>query len=260
MSVHRDYTIESLDTGLRLMRLFLTHDRLTVTGAAHELRVARSTAHRVLSTLVARGFAIRDVSGRGYAAGPELVRIGRPAGFDAATRTRLRPVLDDAARRTGETVQTVALLGDQIVITDGRESWNPVRVMLEVGRTHLAHSTSGGKLLLSRLTTEQVRALYPDERLPAVTADTITSRAALLDELDAVRARGYATSLGESHPGMHAAAVPLAGSSWRDRLALMSCVPLDRGGRDALARLAGNLLRSAAAGGHTVTAHGNGEA
>lgn len=75
MGPNRDYTIESLDTGLRLMRLFLTHDTLTVSEAAGLLSVGRSTAHRVLSTLEGRGFAIRDFSGRGYSAGPELVRL-----------------------------------------------------------------------------------------------------------------------------------------------------------------------------------------
>ncbi|MCD9902409.1 helix-turn-helix domain-containing protein [Streptomyces sp. MT29] len=88
MTATGDYTIASLDTGLRAMRLFLTHDTLTVTEAAGYLRVGRSTAHRVLSTLESRGFAIRDTSGRGYAAGPELVRLGRPAGFVRAARDR----------------------------------------------------------------------------------------------------------------------------------------------------------------------------
>lgn len=70
MEPTRDYTIESLDTGLRLLRLFLTHDSLTVSGAAALLSVGRSTAHRVLSTLEGRGFAVRDASGRGYSPVP----------------------------------------------------------------------------------------------------------------------------------------------------------------------------------------------
>lgn len=165
----RGCVIESLDTGLRLMGLFLTHDTLTVSGAAELLGVGRSTAHRVLFTLEGRGFATRDPSGRGYAAGPELMRLGRPAGFGTALRARLGDVLEEAARRTGETVQSAVLIGDRVLVTDGRESSRPVRVVLEMSRTHPAHATSGGKLLLSRMTTDQVCALYPQERLPAAT-------------------------------------------------------------------------------------------
>ncbi|MGW1102259.1 IclR family transcriptional regulator [Streptomyces sp. NPDC002540] len=246
MGPTRDYTIESLDTGLRMMQLFLTHDALTVSRAAELLSVGRSTAHRVLSTLEGRGFATRDSTGRGYAAGPELVRLGRPAGFGTAVRERLGAVLDDAVRRTGETVQSAALIGDRIIVTDGRESPHPVRVALETCRTYPVHATSGGKLLLSRMTAEQVHALCPQEELSALTPNTLTSRSALLAELDVIRARGYALSRGESVPGMNTVAVPLAGASWRDRLTLMASSPADRGDDAELVRRADELCRSAA--------------
>ncbi|WP_425840906.1 IclR family transcriptional regulator [Streptomyces fractus] len=247
------YVIESLDTGLRLLLLFMEHDSLSVTDAARSLGVARSTAHRVLSTLEGRGFVIRESSGRGYCAGPELVRLGRPAGYGPEARRALAPVLDDAAARTGETVTSVALLGDQILITDGRESRHPVRVMLEVGRTHSAHATSGGKILLAHMTDDQILSLYPEERLPEVTPHTITSRTALLAELALVRERGHAVSRGESVWGMNAVAVPLPGRSWRDRMALMAAVPADRGDDDALDLLARRLRRAALLFGDAAT-------
>lgn len=241
----RGCVIESLDTGLRLMGLFLTHDTLTVSGAAELLGVGRSTAHRVLFTLEGRGFATRDPSGRGYAAGPELMRLGRPAGFGTALRARLGDVLEEAARRTGETVESAVLIGDRVLVTDGRESSRPVRVVLEMSRTHPAHATSGGKLLLSRMTTDQVCALYPQERLPAATPRTLTSRAALLEELAEIRGLGHAVSRGESVSGLHAVAVPLGGAGPRDRLALTASAPADRGGDAALAELAEQLRCSA---------------
>ncbi|MFF9350549.1 IclR family transcriptional regulator [Streptomyces sp. NPDC014734] len=242
----RGYTIESLDTGLRLIQLLLTHDRLTVSEAASLLAVGRSTAHRVLSTLVGRGFAARDSAGPGYSAGPELVRLGLPANFGAAARRRLGAVLDDAAGRTGETVQSTALIGDRIIVTDGRESSHPVRVMLAPGRTYPAHATSGGKLLLSSMTKEQVCALYPCEELSQLTPTTLTARSALFTELDRVRACGYAVSRGESVRGLYTVAVPLAGSSRRDRMALVASAPADRGDDAALVRRAEELRRSAA--------------
>jgi IclR family transcriptional regulator, acetate operon repressor len=241
----RSYIIESLDTGLRLMRLFLTHDTLSVTDAARELEVARSTAHRVLSTLESRGFATRDTSGRGYSAGPELVALGRPAGYGPEIRARLQVVLDAAAAATGETIGVAALIGDQVITTDGRESPHSVRAVLDTGRAHPAHATAAGKVLLAQLTTEQVRALYPEDRLPGVTSRTLTSRTALLSELAGIRALGRADSVGESARGLTTVAVPLVGSSWRDRLALTASMPTDRGGEPELVRHAVALRRAA---------------
>ncbi|MFE8005140.1 IclR family transcriptional regulator [Streptomyces sp. NPDC057418] len=242
----RAYTIESLDTGLRLMQLFLTQDALTVSEAAHRLGIGRSTAHRVLSTLEGRGFVVRVPSGRGYEAGPELLLLGRPAGFGAELRARVGAVLDDAVRRTGETVQSATLIGDQVVLTDGRESAHPVRVMPGTGRSLPAHATAAGKVLLARLTAEQVCVLYPRERLTALTPHTLVSRAGLLAELAEVRELGRAFSRGECVPGLHAVAVPLMGTSRRDRLALSAASPADRGDGPALAERAEQLRRSAA--------------
>lgn len=45
---------------------------------------------------------------------------------------------------------------------------------------------------------------------------------------------------------MHTVAVLLAGSSWRDRLALMASAPADRGDEASLVRRAGELHLSAA--------------
>ncbi|WP_327112270.1 IclR family transcriptional regulator [Streptomyces sp. NBC_01341] len=245
MTDAKRYIIESLDTGLRLMRLFLVHDSLSVTGAARELGVARSTAHRVLTTLEVRGFATRDMSGRGYSAGPELVTLGRPAGYGPGIAARLERVLDSAAEATGETISTAALIGDQVIITDGRESSHAVRAVLETGRAHPAHATSAGKVLLAQLTTEQVCALYPNERLPGVTERTLTSRTALLAELERTRALGRADCTGEAARGMNEVAVPLMGSSWRDRLALTASMPVDRGSEPELSRHAVALLAAA---------------
>ncbi|MET9386994.1 IclR family transcriptional regulator [Streptomyces sp. NPDC002928] len=242
----KTYINESLETGLRLLRLFSTDQAMTVTDAARTLGVARSTAHRLLATLEAQGFVTRNAPGRGYFAGPELARLGTPAGFDDTTRERLGPVLDDALSRTLETVQTVALIGNQTIITSGRQSPHEVRVALKIGRLFPAHATAGGKLLLSQLTDEQVCALYPEERLAGLTPRTITSRAGLLDELSVIRERGYALSRGESIAGMNSTGVLLGGPSWRNRLALMACAPADRGDDVALARWAQELRCSAA--------------
>ncbi|WP_326701005.1 IclR family transcriptional regulator [Streptomyces sp. NBC_01754] len=240
------YTIESLDTGLRLMRLFLVRDTVTVSEAAGLLGIGRSTAHRVLSTLEGRGFAARDPSGRSYEAGPELLRLGRPAGLGAPVRARLGAALDDAARRTGETVESAALVGDHVLVTDGRESVQPVRVTLETDRVRPAHATAAGKVLLSRMTAEQVCALYPRERLPTVTSRTLVSRTALLAELAEVRELGRAFSRGESVAGLYAVAVPLPGAGRRSGLALSASAPADRGGDAALAERAERLRQSAA--------------
>ena len=71
-----DPNLRSVTSALQLLRELAYADvPLGVTEAARRLGVAPSTAHRLLSTLVASGFAMRAPEGRGYRRGPELVRM-----------------------------------------------------------------------------------------------------------------------------------------------------------------------------------------
>jgi IclR family pca regulon transcriptional regulator len=74
-----------------------------------------------------------------------------------------------------------------------------------------AHSTSTGKVLLAYAGPQYVLD-YLDEMLPRYTSQTITTREALLTELEQVRQQGYARSWGE-----HEAYVRALGAPIRDR-------------------------------------------
>jgi DNA-binding IclR family transcriptional regulator len=239
------YTIESLDTGLRLLLMFLERDSVTVSQAAKELQVARSTAHRVLSTLQERGMVSLPASGRRYVAGPALVEMARPRLVDPESRRWVRHVLDDALERTNETVHSTVLLGSQILVLDGRESDQPIRVGMRAGLVKPAYATSAGKLLLSRMDLDLVKTLYPHEELLRFTPWTITTRTELLTTLTDIGTRDFATSNQESESGINAVAVLLAGTSWRDRIAIMASVPAERGSEAELQHLADELKVSA---------------
>jgi len=113
-----------------------------------------------------------------------------------------RPVLEALAAATGETVHLGVLEGNEVPFVDAVESELALRVSGRVGRRLPAHATSLGKAMLAALTDDQVRALYPSESLPMVTAHTMTRRSDLLAELDRTRARGYARNSEESEQGV----------------------------------------------------------
>lgn len=66
---------------------------------------------------------------------------------------------------------------------------------------------------------------------------SVSSRAQLWEDLDTLRRRGWSMALQESEPGVNSIAVPLHGSSWRDRVAIEVSVPLGRGARQRLEQL-----------------------
>ncbi|WP_264004665.1 helix-turn-helix domain-containing protein [Mycolicibacterium sphagni] len=61
---HPTYVIGSVGNALHLLQALRDGGALRLTDAARELNVAPSTAHRLLSMLVNRGFAVQDERGR----------------------------------------------------------------------------------------------------------------------------------------------------------------------------------------------------
>lgn len=237
--------LSSLDAGLRVMTMFAHADSINVTAVSRELSCSRSSAYRILNTLRNRGIVILGPTGRGYFPGPVLLDLARPRGLDLEDRHRLLPVIRRAVELTGETVHVATLVGTQILFFDGDEPDRPVRATLRQGYLRPAHAISAGKLLLSQLADEQVRALYPVQRLAKVTPWTIDTVPALLAELATIRRTGHAFSRQEAEVGLCGTSVALRGRSWRERVALCATVPQDRGDDAALMTTHAGLVEAA---------------
>ena len=143
-------------------------------------------------------------------------------------------------------MHSVVLLGSQILVLDGRESDQSIRVGLRAGMVRPAYATSAGKLLLSRFDPDLIMALYPREELLRLTPGTVQTRTALMQQLAEISTFDYALSHEESERGINAVAVLLAGTSWRDRIAIMASVPAERGSDAELRDIAEKLKQSAA--------------
>jgi DNA-binding IclR family transcriptional regulator len=203
------YPLESVDRALRLLLMFRQNQGIRLSDARDQLEVGQSTAHRLMAMLVYHGFAIQDPRTRVYRAGPVLFDIGLSVIGNLDIRSVAHPVLKELAAVTGETVHLGVLEGSDIRFLDAVESELALRVSGRVGLRLPAHATSLGKAILAALTDDQVRALYPFESLPIVTARTISRRSDLLAELNRTRSRGYARNAEESEAGVSSTGVAI---------------------------------------------------
>jgi DNA-binding IclR family transcriptional regulator len=235
------YRLSSVDHALELLLLFRSRPALRVLEVAEELNVARSTAHRLLTMLVYRQFAVQDPVTRTYRPGPRLVEIGLAAVGALDLRTRMRPYLAEVSRRTGETVSLLVLEGDTVHFIDSIESRRTVRVGSRFDARMPAHATSAGKAMLATLTTDEVLALYPNEKLVMVTERTLATRTQLLTALDRVRAAGYAVNVEESEVGLGAVGMAALDADGRPAAGITVAGPMQRMTPGYVHTLAGEL-------------------
>src|SRR5579859_5535964 len=141
------YAIESVDNALQLILMLQERDSLRVNEAAERLGVAPSTAHRLLATLVYRGFALQDESRR-YTAGPSLRGAGKQGHLHEIVAVA-HPRLEGLAAAVGETVNFVARFGTSVRFLASVESTQLLRVGDRAGTILPARFSSGGKAILA---------------------------------------------------------------------------------------------------------------
>lgn len=235
MSVPASYPIESVHTAAEILLMLRDKPSLRVAAVAQELGVARSTAHRMLTTLQDAGLLRQDETTKEYRAGPALVQLGVAVIGATDIRAEAKPALELLAASTGETAHLLVLEGTETVFLDGVEGRHVIRAALRVGRRGPAHASAAGKTLLAFLTQEELRARYPNARLRGGTERAPKTRRELEAALEQVRRQGYATNFSESEPDLTAVAAAIPDRSGTSRFALSVSGPAQRLGTDVSA-------------------------
>ncbi|MDF1602131.1 IclR family transcriptional regulator [Nocardioides sp. YIM 152315] len=235
------YPIESVDNALRILLLLGERRNVRLTDVSEYLGVATSTAHRLMAMLLYRGFVRQPEGSRAYEPGPSLTTIAFSVLRQVDVRARMHPYLERLSSGLGETVHLGRLDGDTVSFVDAVESPRAVRVGSRLGKTMPAHCTSSGKALLTMLDETAIRTLYPDEKLPRLTPQSVTKRSVLLKQVAEARDRGYATSLEESEDGVASVSVPL-GEYGGARYALNVASPQGRMTDETQAEIAAGLM------------------
>ena len=85
----------------------------------------------------------------------------------------------------------------------------PLKSFVHVGNIVPMHCTGNGKLILATFSPDKLDRFIAERGLPAYTERTITTREALLQEVEKIRANGYAEVCGEREIGMSCFSYPI---------------------------------------------------
>ena len=168
-----------------------------------------STAHRLLATLVAHGYARQNPDTGRYALGAKAYHLAEAYLGQMDLRRVVRPVLERLTQETGETANLVILDGREALYLDKVESPQSLRIFSRIGRRAPLYCTAVGKVLLASRSRKEVDALLGRGLLEPLTRSTIASRSLLRRELEKVREQGFALDREECEEGASCIAVPL---------------------------------------------------
>lgn len=168
------------------------------------LGLTRSTAHRLASSLVERGY-LGFAPRAGYRLGPKLLELGHLAQEQGDLIQIARPHLEALSEATGDAVHLGVLDGNRALYLDKLSGRRRVSVLSRVGERQPLSSTGLGKALMLDRPVEYWRARLEEDRLPGTRVD----RAAWEARMHEYVAAGSAFDLQENEDQIRCVAAPV---------------------------------------------------
>jgi len=194
------YAVTSVDHALRIATMLQLEGTLSVSQVAARLGVSRSTAHRLLSMLVYRDFAVQDED-RTYRAGPVLELAAHSHSLVSTLRSAALPHLEELVDLVEESANLIFRTGDTARFIASVECRQSLRVGTREGMVFPAHRVTGGLVLLAELAPEELEAVYAEERY-ADRPDERPDLPKLRRDLALIRRNGFAVNQGLSERGV----------------------------------------------------------
>lgn len=213
---------------------------------SEELNLPRPTTNRIIGNLVRMRFLRRDPIQRRLVEGERLLDLALAVLSRATQREPGHAILRELSLRTEETCNVGVMVGGRVRYIDRVESHWPLALRLEPGSDIPLHCTALGKLLLGHLPRAQRDRYLETLELTRYTPHTITDRAMLEQDLDAILEQGFSTDDEEYLSGVIGLAVPVPSREGLPFIGLAVAAPSARASLDEL-RASVPLLREFAA-------------
>lgn len=194
--------LTTTSTSLQLIDHILELDGPTLGDLAEATGLAKSTVHSHLTTLSQYGYVVKHANA--YQLGAKFCHLGdyirtRKEYYRVARET-ISWLTDESPLEVDFSVEEngriVSLYGD-LDFADSPQ-------FLVDGNPYHVHTTASGKAIIAEYPDSRVQEIIDQWGLPAATDHSITSEAALFEELERVREQGYAINRNESIDGFWA--------------------------------------------------------
>ncbi len=222
------FLVRALAKGLTVLGLFDAENReWTLDEIAERAGLPRMTAYRMIRTMEAASYLVRDPITSRYHLGPALLASTYLSESYSDLVKIARPYLEGLTAKTGESATLAVEVDGVAVSVDMVDTTRPLKREVAVGRIIGDTANANGKVFAafkSEAERAEILAL-PRTRL---TPSTITDPDVLEKELARVRREGIAYDNEERNPGTCAVAAPVRDQLGKVIAAVSLVVPTGR--------------------------------
>jgi DNA-binding IclR family transcriptional regulator len=199
--------IKAIRTGFEIVNILRELDGAGVTDVAKELDIPKSSVHNYLQTMEEEGYVVQQ--GTEYHVGLRFLELGAYARNREQVYNVAKPELRHLAEETGEWTNLMVEEQGQGIYLCKETGEEAVKFDVDTGYHVNLHTTALGKAIMAYLPQERVEEIIEWHGLSPSTANSITDRETLFEELDRIQERGIAFDREERLPGVCCAAAPI---------------------------------------------------
>jgi len=232
-------TVRAVDRALDVLLCFAETPQLTLSEIAARTGLHKSTAHRLLASLEAKGFVARETGGDKYRLGYRIWELSANYSREDDPGVRLLPEMEKLRDLVGETVSLYVRDGLERVRIQAVQSLQAVRRVAPVGARLPLNVGASSKVLIA----------FEEPGVRASILDALdwrhVDRGHFERQLEDIRRQGYATSMEEREPGAAAVAAPIFNRDRKLVAALSVSGPVSRFTPDAVREHARHVMEAA---------------
>lgn len=197
-----------------LETLAASREAMTLTQIAESVQLQPATAHRLVNSLCAVGFAVRHDGQKTYLLGSRMVRLCHLAVTPPSIITMAEPILHELVMTHGETAYLAKLSGTAVESVAMDVPRGGDKAYVQPGRTMPLHAAASAKAIFAFQDPGLVDRVLAGPRTK-FTSDTKIEDSEIRAELEQVQAERFAVCDNELDPGVlsYASPVPLGDGS-----------------------------------------------
>lgn len=207
------YILQSVSNALSVLDILANHKAMSVAEVAREMKLGKTTAFRLLTTLEYHGYISKDADAR-YRLSMKFALLGDVVSRRSELAHLAHPYLEELRTEFHETVHLVGWSSAvEAVVLDRVIGTSPISYYTNVGYINSpAHIAASGQVLLAFAEDRKLDNYFANvdwsESVP-MAIPSIPDEAALRRVLERVREIGFASNDGDVIEGLYCYAVPI---------------------------------------------------
>lgn len=205
-----DTGVQSINRAFQILEALVEHPHgLTIAELVENLRLNKSTIHRILQTLLAWGYVSKDERTKCYRLGMQVMALSSHYLNGLELKTEALPFMEHLQQQTEIFVHLGILDGKDIVYLEKIGPYTHFRMYSQIGKRAAVYSTGLGKAIFANLDEERQAKLLKDMTYEPITPYTVKDEVAFLAEIRRTKERGFAVDDQENEAGMRCVAAPV---------------------------------------------------